>query len=94
MTRYCGRDFTTEDIDPIRTLICEDPVRTRADLSRLACQTLGWHQPNGGLKDMACRVAMLRMQEDGLIQRPPARGPKPHGKIALTNCSLVGNQFA
>lgn len=37
MTRYCGRDFNTEDTDLIR----EDPVRTRADLSRLACQILG-----------------------------------------------------
>lgn len=84
MTRYCGRDFNTEDIDQIRTLIREDPARTRADLSRLTCQILGWHKPNAGLKDMACRVVMLRMQEDGLIQLPPPRGPKPHCKIALT----------
>ncbi|MGH8522813.1 MAG: DUF4338 domain-containing protein [Gammaproteobacteria bacterium] len=84
MTRYCGRNFNTEDIEKIRTLIREDPSRTRADLSRLTCQRLDWRKPNGGLKDMACRVAMLRMHKDGLIELPPPRGLKPHCKIALT----------
>ncbi|MGH8653815.1 MAG: DUF4338 domain-containing protein [Gammaproteobacteria bacterium] len=84
MTRYCGRNFSTEEIGKIRQLIREDPSRTRALLSRLSCQLLDWRTPNGGLKDMACRVAMLRMHKDGLIELPPPRGPKPHCKIALT----------
>lgn len=84
MTRYCGREFNTEEIETIRTLIRADPARTRADLSRLTCRLLDWHRPNGGLKDMACRVAMLRMHKDGLIELPPPRRPKPHCQIALT----------
>jgi len=31
----------------------------------------------GGLKDMSCRVAMLRMYEDGLISLPPTRKTVP-----------------
>ena len=44
----------------------------RTQLSRIVCDMLNWRQPNGHLKDMACRVAMLRMQDDGLIQPHPA----------------------
>ena len=75
--RYCGRDFSEAELILIRTLIAQDPRRTRADLSRLACQAMHWLKPDGGLKDMSCRVAMLRMQEDGLIQLPPPRGLRP-----------------
>lgn len=71
--RYCGRDFSEAELTLIRILIAEEPRRTRADLSRLACQAMQWFKPDGGLKDMSCRVAMLRMQEDGLIQLPPTR---------------------
>jgi hypothetical protein len=77
MKRYCGRDFSEPELTLIRALIAEDPTRTRADLSRLACQALRWHKPEGGLKDMSGRVAMLRMQKDGLIQLPPPRCQRP-----------------
>jgi hypothetical protein len=83
MKRYCGRNFSEEELVLIRTLITEDPKRTRADLSRLACQALHWLKPDGGLKQMSCRVAMLRMQEDGLIQLPPPRCPRPKANIRI-----------
>jgi hypothetical protein len=83
MKRYCGRNFSEEELVLIRTLITEDPKRTRADLSRLACQALHWLKPDGGLKQMSCRVAMLRMQEDGLIQLPPPRCPRPQANIRI-----------
>ena len=57
--RYCGRDFSEEELTLLRTLIAEDPRRTRADLSRLACRAMHWLKPDGGLKDMSCRVAWL-----------------------------------
>lgn len=81
--RYCGRDFSETELTLIRTLIAEDPRRTRADLSRLACQAMHWLKPDGGLKDMSCRVAMLRMQGDGLIQLPPPRCPRPQANILI-----------
>lgn len=34
---------------------------------------LSWYKADGGLKEMSCRVAMLRMQEDGLIKLPAPR---------------------
>ena len=73
MTRYCGRDFSNQELALIRQLIFENPFASRAVLSRLTCQALDWYKIDGGLKEMSCRVAMLRMQDDGLIKLPAAR---------------------
>ena len=93
MKRYCGRNFTEEELVLIRTLITEDPKRTRADLSRLACQAMHWLKPDGGLKQMSCRVAMLRMQEDGLIQLPPPRCPRPQANIRIGSETAPSDQI-
>jgi hypothetical protein len=84
MKRYCGRDFSEEELHLIKALVTEDANRTRADLSRLTCQILHWLKPDGGLKDMSCRVAMLRMQQDGLIQLPPPRCQRPQTRIRIS----------
>lgn len=73
MTRYCGKDFNKHNLDIIRLLISENPSCSRAELSRLTCQALHWFKVDGGLKEMSCRVAMLRMQDDGIIKLPPPR---------------------
>lgn len=83
--RYCGRDFTDTDLDLIRQLIAEVPRRNRAQLSRVVCQRLSWSKPDGGLKEMSCRVAMLRMHRVGLITLPEPRNGngngQPYGRI-------------
>lgn len=82
--RYSGRDFSPQEIDRIRELIAEDHTRTRAELSRRVCKLLQWHKLDGGLKAMSCRVAMLRMQDDGLIQLPPPTRKRPETRIRCT----------
>jgi len=77
--RYCGRDFTSGDLELIRTLIAASPPLNRAQLSRAVCDRLSWLRPDGRLKEMSCRVALLRMQADGLITLPPPRKVKPVG---------------
>ena len=85
MIRYCGRNFSEQELGQMRKLIAEDAGRTRAELSRLTCRMLDWYKPDGGLKDMSCRVAMLRMAEDGLITLPPPRRkPPPRQKLSFT----------
>lgn len=81
MKRYCGRNFSPDEIKKIIFLAEEIPSRTRAELSRLTCAMLDWRRPGGGLKDMSCRVAMLRMHRDGLIPLPPPIRPKPVCRI-------------
>jgi len=73
MVRYCGRDFSKEEMNQIRAMIADNPRQHRAGLSRLVCESLGWFKADGGLKEMSACVAMLRMQTDGLIQLPKPR---------------------
>ena len=71
--RYCGREFSLDDFDIIRQIIKSCPDKGRREVSRQVCSRLSWLKPDGGLKDMSCRVAMLRMEKDGLITLPPAK---------------------
>ena len=79
-TRYCAREFSDQDIELIRALMGQDPSLKRTPLSRRVCELLHWIKPNGELKDMTCRVALLRMQADGLITLPPSRMPGGRGR--------------
>ncbi len=74
--KYCGRDFEPTEIDLIRELLKIAQIN-RSRLSRQVCERLNWRRDNGGLKDMSCRVALLRMQADGLFTLPPPRNAKP-----------------
>ncbi len=73
MKRYCGRDFSVQEQTLIIELIERNPLKHRTELSRDVCRMLSWYKADGALKEMSCRVAMLRMQEDGLIQLPAPR---------------------
>lgn len=78
--RYCGRIFTSEEIELIRRLISSDSTLNRSQLSCLVCDQLGWLRSDGRRKDMSCRVAMLRMHRDGLIQLPPPQKRNGNGR--------------
>ncbi len=77
MTTYCGRHFTADELQTLRHLIETHPRASRAQLSQQVCVLLDWLKPNGELKEMSCRVAMRRMQADGLITLPAARRRAP-----------------
>lgn len=85
MTIYCGRDFSAAELTLIRKLTADNPEYSRAELSRQVCRLLQWRKQDGGLKEMSCRVAMLRMHSDGLIPLPAPRGVKhPLKAISFT----------
>ena len=71
--RCHGRGFTAGEMALMRALIASSPQQTRAGLARAFCRAIGWVKPDGGLKDMAARLAMLRMHRDGIITLPPPR---------------------
>ena len=50
-----------------------DPTLTRTALSREVCTWLGWQGDDGRLKDMSCRVALLKLERRGLIELPARR---------------------
>jgi hypothetical protein len=75
--QYCGRQFEAREIQLIRDLLALTPSLSRYRLSREVCERLDWRRADGKLKDMSCRVAMLRMQADRLITLPPPKRLKP-----------------
>lgn len=81
--KYCGREFSDDEIARIRRLAAE-PGTNRRMISVRVCEELAWRKPDGGLKEMSCRVALLRMQADGLVQLP----------AALHRCSNVARAIA
>jgi hypothetical protein len=70
---YCGHHFSISDIELVRGLIAEG--LNRYHLSRLFCEKTDWKKPDGGLKEMSCRVALIRMERDGHIVLPPPQRP-------------------
>lgn len=93
--RYCGREFSEQEISLIRQLREENSNLNRTRLSKLVCEKLQWLKPNGGLKEMSCRVALIRMQADGLVQLPlpTQRAPCSRVRINFTPRTDVGENI-
>jgi len=71
--RYSGRFFSRQEIEQIRELIQTSPQASRQQLSYRVCEVFDWRKPDGSLKDMSCRVALLRMHREELIELPAPR---------------------
>ncbi|MDA8040317.1 MAG: DUF4338 domain-containing protein [Actinomycetota bacterium] len=78
--RYCGRDFTETELELARQLASTLP--TRRAIADALCEELSWLRPDGRRKDMSARVALLRMERDGLVTLPPPKNGNGNGRIA------------
>ncbi len=67
----CGRHFSQDDIVAIRDRITLQPGACRRDIAKWTCERLRWLTPGGKLKEMSCRVALLRLAAEGFIRLPP-----------------------
>lgn len=82
--RWCGRDFSAKEMRWIGKLAARrEPGWNRSAISRAVCEQLNWRKPDGGLKDVSARVALLRMHREGLIELPPPAYAFP-ARIDLT----------
>jgi hypothetical protein len=68
-----GRPVTSQDLDLVRSLVHQHQDQGRTFISKQLCRIWNWHQPNGALKDMACRELLRRLEQKGLIQLPPKK---------------------
>ena len=68
-----GRDFSESELDLIKETISQNQKLSRRHLSLLICEKLSWKQPNGKLKDRACRDVLLRLEKKGIIELPEPR---------------------
>ena len=78
---YCGREFSEQEIEWIRRLSLKTPGISRRALSIQFCEHWGWRKPDGGFKEMSCRVALLKMHREGLIPLPAPKGTLNKARI-------------
>ena len=74
-----GRPVTPHDLDLIHFLLNRYWQQGRTFISRELCRQWSWYQPNGALKDMACRELLRRLEHKGFITLPPS-GKKSNRK--------------
>ena len=68
-----GRAVGPSELAAIRGLIAASPQATRTALSQDLCRLWDWRTETGGLKDMAARSLMRRLDALDLIALPPPR---------------------
>lgn len=68
----CGLDFTPDIISRIQGEITSQPDLSRVRLSRAICGILDWRSATGKLKEMSCRVALLKLERSGKLKLPAA----------------------
>ena len=67
------REISDSDIEFIRSLIEKNKYKTRYDISKVLAEEWRWFQPNGRLKDRACRDILTVLERQKLITLPPLR---------------------
>jgi hypothetical protein len=94
----CGQEFTPEIISRINQAILSEPALSRTKLSSLVCEWFDWRSANGSLKEMSCRVALLKLHEAKFIKLPESPHRIASGgtnnrieleEIAPVKCSLL-----
>jgi len=94
----CGRYFDAGDIGVVRRIIEDDPKACRREIATRTCEALQWTRPNGLLKEMSCRVALLRLEAKGFITLPQPRRPsgnrtafRPTNTIQVPEAQVVSS---
>ena len=101
--QVCGREFGPQLLQRIQQTVDQAPDLSRRALSRLVCEWLNWRTALDRLKEVSCRVALLKLHRRGALDLPavapavvslprplPARrGPQP---IMVTEASLQALQ--
>jgi hypothetical protein len=90
----CGQHFTDEIIRKINKTVESEPSISRRALSLRVCQWLDWKSANGKLKEMSCRVALLKMHRQGVLQLPecnarPSFQPRTEQKYCIGQIGTV-----
>ncbi len=90
----CGQHFTDEVIRKINKSIESEPTISRRALSLRVCQWLNWRSPNGKLKEMSCRVALLKLHRQGVVELPecttkPSFQPRTEGQWPIEQIGAV-----
>jgi hypothetical protein len=87
-----GRLFSIQDLQTIKSIVEDyyDKGRTRASIE--ICEKLDWRQPNGWLKDRACREVLRILENQGYVSLPPLRSnPVGNSRRGTTPSTFSGS---
>lgn len=71
-----GRKFTASSLGAVKSCVKKYYKFGRTRISREICMRLNWKQPNGWLKDRACREALMQLETLGVIKLPKSKSKK------------------
>ena len=81
-----GRRVNDQDLAAILSLLSNATCTGRSQLSLQLCRAWNWVQPNGNLKEAACRALLLQLELRGLIVLPPRKsggvGRRPSRRVS------------
>lgn len=71
--RIGGREIDEAMVARMQRTIDAHPGMSRTSVSRRICEELKWRSANGRLKEVSCRVALLKLHRRGALRLPEAR---------------------
>jgi hypothetical protein len=71
--RFCGREFTREELSLIQEVAQTCAGLSRTELSHTVCELLDWRRAGGGLKARECMDLLERLEGQGLLTLPGKR---------------------
>ncbi|MCP3888617.1 MAG: DUF4338 domain-containing protein [Desulfobulbaceae bacterium] len=97
--RFCGRDFTAEELSLIQEVVGTCGGISRRELAHTVCELLDWKRPRGGLKFRECQDLLELLEDKGALRLPEKRRTGyngPQKSIAKVLCkepysSLTGS---
>ncbi|MEI7671850.1 MAG: Druantia anti-phage system protein DruA [Deltaproteobacteria bacterium] len=66
-----GRYISPADLATVQFAVAQHLSKGRSAISRLICEQWNWRQPNGELKERACRAMLVSLEQKGLIDLLP-----------------------
>jgi hypothetical protein len=73
--RFCGREFTPEEVLLIQEVVQTCAGISRTELAHTVCELLEWKRPSGGLKGRECRDLLERLESQGVLTLPAKKSP-------------------
>ena len=95
----CGRSFTPDELDDIRTMVEGFPGLGREELAQTLCENLRWFTAAGGHKVDACLKLLEKLAVRGFLQlpekfRPGTRKKRASRPVATSQETTVPQQIS
>jgi len=73
--RFCGREFTAEEMSLIQEVVETCAGISRAELASTLCELLDWKRAGGRLKARECRDLLEHLESQGALALPAKKSP-------------------